>query len=165
MNAKRPPKPINRTRRRVALSVGVGVMVIFLAGVAWVSLGHSTDPDYQAHISMQDMSGTQSYLVNLWISPKPAKVGRATVKIQVASSIGTPVPLDSVSLKLLRPNGSQAALVQGKPLPASSKPEDGFEVPVTFDVPGSWRLVVTTDTGGQDNKRESTFAVDITGAS
>ena len=153
-------KPVNRRRRRLALTLGSVVAVIFMVVVGWLALNRSNDPDYQQQITMPSMAGVQPYLVNLWASPKPAKVGQVTLDVQVTSNVGTAEPLNGVTLALTRPDGSSAGTVKAAPLASGSGPKDGFTTSVNLDRPGTWKIVVTTDAGVV---RDSTFSVTVQG--
>ncbi|HLI50702.1 MAG TPA: hypothetical protein VKU87_02835 [Thermomicrobiaceae bacterium] len=156
---KRPVKPINHRRRRAALAVSIIVLLIAIAVIAWSSLQHSNDPDYQARITLMDMSGPDTYLVNLWTNPHPLQQGSATLTVQVTSDVGTAKGTDSASIVLVRPNNQRLAPVQAKQLPANQSPADGLQANVNFDQPGAWQIIVDTVNGGQ--KQQSSFGVDI----
>lgn len=156
---KRPPKPINHRRRRAVLGISVVVLLIAIAIIAYLSLQHSNDPDYQARITLMDMSGPDTYLVNLWTTPHPLQQGNATLTVQVTSDVGTAKGTDSASIVLVRPNNQRLAPIQATPLPANAKPLDGLTANARFDQPGAWQIIVNTTNGGQ--KQTSRFAVDI----
>lgn len=155
----RPVKPINHRRRRAALLISVIVLLIAVVVIAWSSLKHSNDPDYQARITLMDMSGPDTYLVNLWTSPHPLQQGNATLTVQVTSDVGTAKGTDSASIILVRPNNQRKAPVQATQLAANAKPADGLQANVNFDQPGAWQIIVDTVNGGQ--KQQSSFGVDI----
>lgn len=156
---KRPPKPINHRRRRAVLAISVVALLIAIVIIAWSSLQHSNDPDYQARITLMDMSGANTYLVDLWTEPHPLQQGNATLTVQVTSDVGTAKGTDSATITLVRPNNQRLAPVQATPLPANQKPTDGLQAKVRFDQPGAWHIIVNTTNGGQ--KQQSSFAVDI----
>lgn len=153
-------KPVNRRRRRLALTLGSVAAVIFMVVVGWLALNRANDPNYQQQITMPSMAGVQPYLVNLWATPNPPTVGPVTLEVQVTSNVGTSEPLNSVALDLTRPDGSSAGTVKATPLPAGSGPKDGFTATVNLDRPGAWKIVVSTDAGVV---RQSTFAVTVQG--
>ncbi|HUZ01209.1 MAG TPA: hypothetical protein VMU89_12735 [Thermomicrobiaceae bacterium] len=157
---RRPQKPVNRRRRRLALALGSVAAVVFMVVVGWLALNRSNDPNYQQQITMPSMAGVQPYLVNVWAAPNPPTVGQVTLDVQVTSNVGSSEPLNSVSLDLSRPDGSSAGTVKAAPLPAGSGPKDGFSAGVNFDRPGNWKIVVSTDAGVL---RQSTFVINVQG--
>ena len=147
----------HRVSRRVwGTGIVLGIVLVFLVGVIWWGMAASNDPQFQNQVSMPSMRGTDTYLVNLWLSSSPAHVGSNRVSTQVTSTIGTATPLDSVVLYLTGPGG-------GAPLTVTTSPDssktDGFSAPVQFDSPGQWQITVELHNG--DVTRTTTFTVTV----
>lgn len=147
-------------RRMAAVGISAALMGVFVLAVALMASSHAADPTYQQRITMPGVSGIEDYLINLWVDPKPAAVGRTTLTVQVTSSIGTPTHTNRVSLQLTRPDGSTSEPVDATPLPAGSDPQGGWETTVDFDQAGPWQVVVQTVALG-NVERTVTFHVDV----
>jgi hypothetical protein len=108
---------------------------------------------------MPSMRGSDTYLVNLWLSPSPAKVGTNDVTTQVTTTIGTATPLDSVVFYITGPNGGTPQTITTTANSGSSKRHDSFSAPVKFDSAGPWQLTVEIHNG--DVTRTTTFNVNV----
>lgn len=149
-------------RRYWAVGVLALAALAFVGRVVWSGVTQATDPTFQERITMPGMSGTETFLVNLWVAPNPPKVGKVTLTIQVASIIGTPTELNAVSVHLARPDGSRTGEVDATRLATGENPKSGWSTVVDVDRPGAWQVVVHTD-AGSGVLRDSTFAVTVQG--
>lgn len=149
-----------RISRRVwGTGVVLGIVFMFLVGVVWWGLAASNDPQFQNEISMPSMRGTDTYFVNLWLSPSSAIVGTNQITSQVTSTIGTATPLDSVVLYLTGPDGGSPVKVPTALATGKSRPADSFSAPVHFDSAGQWRITVEVHNG--DVTRSTTFNITV----
>lgn len=149
-----------RISRRVwGTGIVVGIALVFLAGVIWWGMAASNKPQFQNQISMPSMAGTDTYLVNLWLDRSPAHVGTVTLTSQVASTIGTSSPIDSMVYRVAGPNGGTPVTVTTTRASGKSAPSDSFSAPVRFDATGDWKVTVEVHNG--DVTRETTFTIPV----
>lgn len=149
----------HRISRRVwGTGAVLGIVLIFLVGVVLWGMAASNDPQLQNDVSMPSMRGTDTYLVNLWLTTSPAHVGSNRVTVQVTTSIGTPTPLDSVVLHLTGPSGGSPTTITTTPGTGKDK-ADSFNAPVQFDSAGAWQITVELHNG--DVTRTTTFTVSV----
>jgi hypothetical protein len=131
--------------------LGIAVTVVVLGGIAaiaiWLSLGQSTNPDYQVR---NDRPGVGEYFVNVWVDPQPPTTGDVEISAHLSTIIGTPIELSYLELDVVPPDDGE--LTQLDTRHTYDGPNDGdlYVADTTFDHPGTWLVVVRYSFGGPE---------------
>jgi hypothetical protein len=141
--------------------LGIGVTVLVLGGITilaiWLSLGQSTNPDYQVR---HDRPGTiGEYFVNLWVEPQPPTTGQVEISSQLSTIIGTPIELSSMSIDVQPPDDGERRELDVRQTYEGPSDTDLYVADTEFDQPGSWQIIVTYSFGGSDIEDEFTIEV------
>ncbi len=140
--------------------LGVGVTVVVLGGVTaiaiWLSIGQSTNPDYQ---SRADRPGIGEYFVNVWVDPKPPTTGDVEISTQLSTIIGTPIEMSSLDIALQPPDDGEVRDLDVRHTYEGPSGTDLFVADTNFDQTGSWQVIITYSFGGPDVVDEFTVEV------
>lgn len=140
--------------------LGIGVTVLVLGGVAilavWLSLGQSTNPDYQAR---NDRPGIGEYFVNLWVEPQPPATGEVEISTQLSTIIGTPIELSGIDIEVLPPGDGEPRELDVRHTYEGPSDTDLFVADTNFDQPGSWQVIISYSFGGPVVSEE--FTIDV----
>jgi hypothetical protein len=129
--------------------LGIGVTVVVLGGIAaiaiWMSLGQSTNPDYQTR---NDRPGIGEYFVNLWVEPQPPTTGEVEISTQLSTIIGTPIDLSSLEIDVVPPDDAEPRTLDVRHTYDGPNDGDLWVADTTFDQPGTWQVVIRYAFGG-----------------
>jgi hypothetical protein len=131
--------------------LGIGVTVVVLGGITavaiWMSLGQSTNPDYQAR---NDRPGVGEYFVNLWIDPQPPATGDVEISTQLSTIIGTPIELSSLEIDVVPPDDGELSNLETRHTYDGPNDGDLWIADTSFDQPGTWQVVIRYAFGGPE---------------
>lgn len=140
--------------------LGVVLTVVVLGGVTaiaiWLSLGQSTNPDYQAR---NDRPGIGEYFVNLWVEPQPPTTGDVEISTQLSTIIGTPIELSGLAIDVQPPDDGELRELDVRHTYEGPSDTDLFIADTSFDQPGSWQIIISYSFGGPEVVEEFTIEV------
>jgi hypothetical protein len=140
--------------------LGVAVTVVVLGGITgiaiYLSLGQSTNPDYQ---SRNERPGVGEYFVNLWVDPQPPTTGDVEISTQLSTIIGTPIELSSLAIDVVPPDDGEPQELETRHTYDGPNDGDLFVADTTFDQPGTWQVVLRYSFGGPEISEE--FSIEV----
>ena len=123
--------------------LGIGVTVLVLGGIAgvaiWLSLGQSTNPDYQLR---NERPGIGEYFIHLWVDPQPPTTGDVEISTQLSTIIGTPIELSGLEIDVVPPDDGDTRELDTEHTYDGPNDGDLYIATTTFDRPGTWQVVI-----------------------